>query len=144
MLQIVILSGPPGEALPTARAVPLLAADVTIGRSPGCSLVLADSYVSREHCRVSRTDEGWRLTVSARINPVNVGEAEYFQGEGQLLRVGDVIRVGHYLLGVVDMSVASSVRNLTDAAELTQSLDSTRVDWDLIFTNDLIHPQKTG
>ncbi|MFH2007625.1 MAG: FHA domain-containing protein [bacterium] len=43
-------------------------AAVTIGRDPGCDLVLDDPLISRRHVRVSREGEGWRVEDLHSVN----------------------------------------------------------------------------
>jgi hypothetical protein len=41
------------------RIVPLDSEEVRIGRSQDCTISVDDSYVSEQHARVYRTDDGW-------------------------------------------------------------------------------------
>jgi MoxR-like ATPase len=58
MAHLRILTGPPGE-----RIIPLRgAAGITIGRDPGCTVVLeTDSPASRRHASVYAAADGWHL-----------------------------------------------------------------------------------
>jgi DNA-binding transcriptional regulator YdaS (Cro superfamily) len=47
---------------------------VTLGRDPANDLVVADSHVSRNHCRVERTDKGILLIDSSVNGTIVVGE----------------------------------------------------------------------
>ena len=65
---------------------------VTIGRQSGCSVVIRDSNVSREHAQLRRRPNGWTLrdlgsTNGTKLNGVRV------EGE-QMLANGDVIMLG--------------------------------------------------
>jgi predicted component of type VI protein secretion system len=54
-----------------------LTGPVTVGRSPDCDIVIRDSKVSRQHCRIEPTaDGGWRvLDLGSRTGLVIRGEA---------------------------------------------------------------------
>lgn len=65
---------------------------VTIGRQSGCTVVIRDSNVSREHAQLRRRPNGWTLrdlgsTNGTKLNGVRV------EGE-QMLANGDVIMLG--------------------------------------------------
>jgi pSer/pThr/pTyr-binding forkhead associated (FHA) protein len=65
---------------------------VTIGRQSGCTIVIRDTNVSREHVALRRRPTGWTLrdigsTNGTKLNGVRV------EGE-QLLANGDVIMLG--------------------------------------------------
>ena len=65
---------------------------VTIGRQSGCTIVIRDTNVSREHVALRRRPNGWTLrdigsTNGTKLNGVRV------EGE-QLLANGDVIMLG--------------------------------------------------
>ena len=47
---------------------------VTIGRDPTSALVLTDIHVSRNHCRIERTEKGIQLTDSSTNGTIVVGE----------------------------------------------------------------------
>ena len=48
----------------------------TIGRDPASDLVLNDIHVSRNHCRIERTDKGILLTDSSTNGTIVVGEGQ--------------------------------------------------------------------
>lgn len=65
---------------------------VTIGRQSGCTIVIRDTNVSREHAQLRRRPNGWTLrdlgsTNGTKLNGVRV------EGE-QMLANGDVIMLG--------------------------------------------------
>ena len=65
---------------------------ITIGRQSGCSIVIRDSNVSREHVQLRRRPNGWTLrdlgsTNGTKLNGVRI------EGE-QMLANGDVIMLG--------------------------------------------------
>jgi pSer/pThr/pTyr-binding forkhead associated (FHA) protein len=65
---------------------------VTIGRQTGCSIVIRDTNVSREHVQLRRRPNGWTVrdlgsTNGTKLNGVRV------EGE-QMLATGDVIMLG--------------------------------------------------
>lgn len=57
-LEVAVVGG-----LAAGARVPLGGSAVTVGRSPGCTLTLPDSSVSREHCRIALDPSG-RVVIS--------------------------------------------------------------------------------
>ena len=70
-----------------------LAAEMTIGRAPGCVVVVDDTYVSQLHARVFADGETYRLEDLGSTN------GTFLNGNGvsapQALSLGDRIRVGN-------------------------------------------------
>jgi len=65
---------------------------VTIGRQSGCTVVIRDTNVSREHAQLRRRPNGWTLrdlgsTNGTKLNGVRVDDE-------QMLADGDVIMLG--------------------------------------------------
>ncbi|MDT4949940.1 MAG: segregation ATPase FtsK/SpoIIIE, family, partial [Pseudonocardiales bacterium] len=89
-----IISGPAA-----GRSVPLGRGRQTIGRDPGCTLVLADDAASRMHAEVvvgstSMTLHDLSSTNGTRVDGVEVG------ARGVRLRPEQVIRIGDSLLAI--------------------------------------------
>jgi diguanylate cyclase (GGDEF)-like protein len=65
--------------------------DLVIGRAPGCGFRLDDPGVSRQHCRIWRDGDGWRLRDLGSTNKTFVNGAPVDEVE---LRDGDRIGIG--------------------------------------------------
>ena len=92
MPQIRILTGPNRE-----RVIALDAREVTIGRDPGCNIVLdADSPASRRHAVVFPTNGGWRLRDLGSANGTRLNGARI---------TDDILKPGDHFI-VADMEFA--------------------------------------
>jgi diguanylate cyclase (GGDEF)-like protein len=69
----------------------LVDVDLVIGRAPGCGFRLDDPGVSRQHCRIWRDGDGWRLRDLGSTNKSFVNGAPVDEVE---LRDGDRIGIG--------------------------------------------------
>jgi DNA-binding NtrC family response regulator len=78
----------PGAA---ERSVVLGVPHVRIGKDESNDLVIGDRHVSRHHCEIRRTGDGWLLRDLGSRNGTRVGEVEVREG---LLRSGATISVG--------------------------------------------------
>ena len=82
---------------------------VTIGRGPGCAIVLSDRRVSGEHAQVKREAGNWVFLDLRSSN----GSYLVVEGDDRPLRSaqtllhGDEIRLGHTLLEFIDTSTGS-------------------------------------
>ena len=78
----------------------------TVGRQPGCDLVLDDRSVSRRHAEVVFLPDGrLHLTDRATTNGTFVLEGNNWRPLRQaILRPTDRIRLGHYTMTVGDLS----------------------------------------
>lgn len=65
--------------------------DLVIGRAPGCGFRVEDPGVSRQHCRIWRDGDGWRLRDLGSTNKTFVNGAPVDEVE---LRDGDRIGIG--------------------------------------------------
>jgi len=77
--------------LPDGERVPLGEYVVSIGRGPDCTIVVADSNVSRRHAEIRPAGDGFVLVDLASTNGTKVNEARV--GERQLLD-GDLVQFG--------------------------------------------------
>ena len=67
---------------------------ITIGTSPACQLVLKDSTVSREHCEIRLTEEGYLLHDLASTNGTHLAGSrvrEVWLAPGSLFSVGSTV-----------------------------------------------------
>ena len=75
-------------------AFPLQGALVTIGRSEANDIALAKKDVSRDHCRLEQTDDGYAIAdVGSRFGTLVNGE-RLAPDEPRALRDGDVVQLG--------------------------------------------------
>jgi serine/threonine protein kinase len=75
--------------------IPEAGGAVTIGRSADCTIALPDSMVSRTHCSIRSSREGWTLVDEGSRNGTLVNNVE---AKKVKLASGDAIRVGETLL----------------------------------------------
>ena len=75
-----------------------LAPEMTLGRAPGCVVVVDDTYVSQLHARVFADDDRYRVEDLGSTN------GTFLNGNGvsapEVLALGDRIRVGNMVLEV--------------------------------------------
>lgn len=90
---LVCLTGPE-----IARPVPLDRAEVVLGRTPECELMLQAAGVSRRHCVVKRRGEQAILEDLGSTNGTLLNEQRLRPREARPLRSGDLIRVGEAAL----------------------------------------------
>ena len=88
---------------------------ITIGRSPENNLAIRDARSSRNHCKLERGDEGWRV--------VDVGSQNgtFLNGRrvrNAALRLGDVVQIG---------ATKISIERKVPDEDLAQSLTQTEV-----------------
>ena len=83
----LVFSSPRGEEIGRRR----LDKPLTIGRSPDCDVSLHDIQLSRHHCRLERTAEGWVVTDLGSKNGTVIDGRDV---DRHVLRPGEVFRVG--------------------------------------------------
>ncbi|HEY7125783.1 MAG TPA: FHA domain-containing protein [Ktedonobacterales bacterium] len=88
-------SGAQQEAVPPVRPIRLGDAQLTIGRKPGNTVVLAHPQVSGQHARLVREGSTYRIQDLNSTNHVYVNAQ---QVTNHLLKHGDEIRIGPYRL----------------------------------------------
>jgi predicted component of type VI protein secretion system len=82
---------------------------VTIGRHPGCDIVLGDPHVSRRHASISFSRDSFHLHNHSRTNPVIFNERWSLTSDMKAdLKPGDTFTVGQILMKV----------SVTDQADL--------------------------
>lgn len=73
-----------------------LSAEMTMGRAPGCTVVIDDTYVSQVHARVFGQDGGWHVEDLGSTN------GTFCNGDAvsspRPLRPGDRVQVGNVVL----------------------------------------------
>ena len=86
MIQLHVLSGASAGQRHELKKFP-----ISVGRSPGCSLVLADPGVFDKHFEIQFSPEGYTLQASPHA-VVTINDA---RSENALLRNGDIISAGY-------------------------------------------------
>ncbi len=88
-------TGVPVETLPEMKPIPLTSNKLTIGRAPDNTVVLNHPQVSAHHAELDKVEDGYRVLDTNSTNHVYVnGQRVTYQ----LLRTGDEIRIGPFLL----------------------------------------------
>ncbi len=88
-------AGVPVETLPEMKPIPLTGSKLTIGRAPDNTVVLNHPQVSAHHAELDKVEGGYRVLDTNSTNHVYVnGQRVSYQ----LLRTGDEIRIGPFLL----------------------------------------------
>ena len=72
-----------------------LAAEMTIGRAPTCTIEVDDTYASAVHTRVFRREDGWYVEDLGSTNGTRVNDARVAE---QQLRDGDEVRFGNTVM----------------------------------------------
>jgi ABC transport system ATP-binding/permease protein len=88
-------AGVPVETLPEMKPIPLTSNKLTIGRVPENTVVLNHPQVSAHHAELEKVEGGYRVLDTNSTNHVYVNGQRVSQ---QLLRTGDEIRIGPFLL----------------------------------------------
>jgi tetratricopeptide (TPR) repeat protein len=93
-------------------------ARLSIGRSPGSDLVLADPSVSREHALIERSGQGYAVKALNDRNPVLQNGAPV---KSAALKSGDVLTLGACKLRIAIMQSAPSFDHFARLTALTQN-----------------------
>jgi pSer/pThr/pTyr-binding forkhead associated (FHA) protein len=75
-------------------------AEVVIGRSQACDLVLAETGISRQHARVEPRSQGWALLDLGSTNGTQLNGQPLPAHQPHLLQPGDRITIGSFVLKV--------------------------------------------
>jgi len=102
---------------------------LVIGRSFRCDIVVDDSTVSRQHCRIQRVDEGLRLEDLGSRNPALV---RGLPQEDIVLQVGDEFSVGRAVFLITSVSVPAGPPASRPGDSDTISLDLNHLGLDTI------------
>ena len=97
---------------------PMLDDEITIGRSKDNDIVLADHTVSRNHARITPTDEGYLLSDLGSFNGTTVNEKSV---QSVLLYDGDEIKIG--LAKILFMTEEKAIRSPSDSLVLSTETD---------------------
>ncbi len=81
-----------------AAADHALGEEMTMGRAPGCTIVVDDTYVSQLHARVFRRDDGWFVEDIGSTNGTFLNGSQL--GAAQRLGRGDRIQLGNAVLEI--------------------------------------------
>ena len=106
--QLVLRVGPsPGKVFP------LMKNEVTIGRDINNEIVINDAEISRKHCRLVMTADGFVIEDLGSTNGTWVNErrisSQHLLRNGESIRLGDNITLIYEMVGVdEDATVASS------------------------------------
>jgi ABC transport system ATP-binding/permease protein len=103
----VQIDGPGGP-----RGYTLDTDSVTLGRAPGNTIVLAENGVSRQHARLEQQGGAVTIVDLNSSNGTSVG-ARLLRGESAVLAVGDVARIGPFVLRLLDVVTAGPAPLLT-------------------------------
>ncbi|MDX1417572.1 MAG: FHA domain-containing protein [Candidatus Promineifilaceae bacterium] len=98
-------------ALPVGALLPLVPV-TTIGRSPGCTIVLNDDYASNEHAMLTFRSNHWWLEDLDSSNGTLLNDI--LLTEAVVLSAGDIIYIGDTRLKVEPASVAESEMLMKD------------------------------
>lgn len=97
---------------------------LNVGRSPDCGLTIADPQVSRVHCRIAPTPDGWQLIDLASKNGTFVNGRRVTD---LILRHGDEISLGSTLL-LYGESTPAARRPRVRAATPVEALELARAE----------------
>ncbi len=108
-------------------------AGFTVGRSPDCTIALADSkFVSRRHLTVERTEAGWEVQVHPGVMSVEVDGATLGPGDRRLLSAVSQIQLAEYVLAVmrdvVDTEEVGPAQTVEDIDRLQRDIHAAVLD----------------
>lgn len=106
----------PGATEPDATALPMPPEGLTIGRSPDCTLVLADPLrlVSRQHAQVIAAGQAARVRCISSKTPLWVNGVQLDPGGERALALGDRLRIGGFELAVEPVAATAAQRSRLD------------------------------
>lgn len=100
------------EQLTTVRTV-------TIGRHPGCDIVLGDPHVSRRHASISFNRDSFHLHNHSRTNPVIFNDRWSLSSDMKAdLKPGDTFMVGQIRMKVTVVNQIGGDSEYGDSSEL--------------------------
>lgn len=77
--------------------------EYTIGRGEETDIRLTERNISRKHCVVRQTNDGWEIVDDGSYNGTYVN-GERVTAEGSVLSSGDVVNIGDYRIELLDAS----------------------------------------
>ena len=107
---------------------PITDKTVTIGREPGCDLVLQDPYVSRKHCQIVFRGDHFTVLDLGSLNKTKVKNNPYIQRN---LKHDYILSLGKTRLRFVWEKANEWVREQEQAGLMTRGAES----------DDTIHPE---
>src|SRR2546425_2360836 len=119
------------------NVLPLVAAEVLIGRKGDADVVLPNQHVSRHHAKLVRTEDGYRLQDLQSTHGTFVNETRV---EQHLLKHGDRISLGkdrvdlHYVVG--------EARSLKSKPDTTQIFDKSLMGLGVVFPSEVSDLEK--
>ena len=87
---------------------------VVVGRSPQCQIRVRDDDVSRQHCRIEPSQEGWIVIDLGSKNGTFVGSDRV---DRHVLKDGDEMRIGPATLKFIADALSVSAADLEEEAE---------------------------
>ena len=100
---------------------PITDKTVTIGREPGCDLVLPDPYVSRKHCQIVFRGDHFTVLDLGSLNKTKVKDNIYIQKN---LKHDNILLLGKTQLRFVWENANQWVREQEEAGLLTPGAES--------------------
>jgi pSer/pThr/pTyr-binding forkhead associated (FHA) protein len=80
------------------RVIPLDSEEIRFGRSQQCTVPIEDAYVSEQHARVYRTDDGWVVADMGSTNGTYLNRAKVTTPSP--LQPGDQLGIGKTVVEV--------------------------------------------
>jgi pSer/pThr/pTyr-binding forkhead associated (FHA) protein len=99
---------------------PIISKTVTIGRAPGCDLVLPDPYVSRKHCQIVFRGDHFTMVDLGSLNKTKVKNNPYIQKN---LKHDNVLTLGQTRLRFVWEKANEWVREQEQAGLLLRHVE---------------------
>jgi hypothetical protein len=88
----LVVHGPDGQRPSTVR----LADPTDVGRASSCAITVDDTYVSQQHARFFRRDDGWYVEDMGSTNGTYLNDQRVTQPAE--VHAGDVVRLGKTVL----------------------------------------------
>ena len=113
-------------------AVPLKEDVIFIGREAGNHVCLQSPFISRVHARLIREGQRWSVE-SLGLNGVAIGGAALRSGARQAVAEGQEIRIGEFLLYLIDRAAAPGAAAARGASPARRALELERaIHWALL------------
>ncbi len=99
-LKLILLKCPASSSAELHRPAHFGTAGGSIGRSPDCTVVLPERYVSRVHVEIRHRSDRYSLKVLSKNNPVLINGDSFEHPQACELQEGDRIVIGDYEFSV--------------------------------------------